>query len=70
MIASTCVSAGCGDGFVREGMEECDDGEGNSDSAARAARPACGRAAAMVLNTGRAATTATRSTLTRAATTA
>lgn len=28
---STCVDASCGDGFVHEGVEACDDGAGNGD---------------------------------------
>ncbi|MBI5501917.1 MAG: pre-peptidase C-terminal domain-containing protein [Deltaproteobacteria bacterium] len=36
-----CIPASCGDGFVRSGLEECDDGGANSDTAPDACRTDC-----------------------------
>ena len=38
---STCQNAICGDGFVRTGVEECDDGGANSDTTPDACRTDC-----------------------------
>ena len=39
-----CVRATCGDGYVRRGVEECDDGAANSDREANACRTDCAAA--------------------------
>jgi hypothetical protein len=36
-----CLAATCGDGFTRAGVEQCDEGAGNSDSAPDACRTSC-----------------------------
>jgi len=41
---STCVSATCGDGVVQAGVEACDRGAANSDTAPDACRSTCTRA--------------------------
>jgi cysteine-rich repeat protein len=38
---STCVAASCGDGFVQAGVEDCDNGADNSDTAPDACRTSC-----------------------------
>ncbi len=38
---NTCISATCGDGTLQSGVEECDDGNGNSNTAANACRTSC-----------------------------
>jgi CSLREA domain-containing protein len=38
---STCQAASCGDGFVHAGVESCDNGAANSDTAADACRTDC-----------------------------
>ena len=40
---ASCVSASCGDGFLHDGYEQCDDGGANSDTTADACRTSCER---------------------------
>ncbi|HXC50308.1 MAG TPA: ice-binding family protein [Candidatus Limnocylindrales bacterium] len=41
LCVGNCVDATCGDGFVRTGAEECDNGDANSDTTPNACREDC-----------------------------